>query len=69
MTVNILVGVVIGLATGLASWWVVVRWIRPKLVLVPEISKLPDETGAARWRYRIQILKQETVAASALGCA
>jgi hypothetical protein len=55
---DILLGVAIGLITGLLSWWIIARFVRPLLVIVPDISKLPDETGAARWRYRIKVLNK-----------
>ncbi len=55
MLFDILIGVAIGLITGLTSWWIVARFIRPRLVIIPEISKLRDETDSARWRYRIKV--------------
>jgi hypothetical protein len=52
------VGLFTGLFTCLWSWWIVARFVRPELVIVPEISKLPDDTGAASWRYRIKLLNK-----------
>jgi hypothetical protein len=53
---DILVGVALGLLTSLVGWWIVGRAITPKLALAPKISKLPDETGKATWRYRVKLV-------------
>lgn len=55
MLVDLVLGVVIGLATGLAAWWVVARALTPRLALSAEISKLPAELGPALWRYRVKV--------------
>lgn len=56
--IGVVIGLGVGLFTGLWSWWIVARFVRPELLIVPEISKLPDDTGLARWRYRIKILNR-----------
>jgi hypothetical protein len=58
IVIAIAVGLCTGLSTCLWSWWIVARFIRPELAIVPEISKLPDDTGAASWRYRIKLLNK-----------
>lgn len=57
--VDIFIGTAIGLATGLIAWWIVGRALTPKIVISPQISKLPDETGAELWRYRIKIMNMK----------
>lgn len=58
MIANLTVAVLVGLGTGLATWWLTARGATPKIVLSDEISKLPDESGAAAWRYRFKMLNK-----------
>jgi hypothetical protein len=55
---EVLLGVGLGVATSLVSWWIVARFFRPRLAIIPEISKLEDDTGVAPWRYRVKVLNQ-----------
>lgn len=51
---GVILGVLIGVATGLVSWWVVTRLLTPRLGLSADISKLgAQEFGP--WRYRVKI--------------
>lgn len=49
-----ILGVLIGVATGLISWWIVTRLLTPRVALSSQISKLSAEEFGP-WRYRIKI--------------
>jgi hypothetical protein len=51
----VLLDIIIGLLLGLASWWIVARAVTPRIWISPDISKLPDESGNATFRYRVKV--------------
>ena len=56
--VEILVGIVIGIATNLAAWWFLFHLIVPKLTFSVSISKIPapkNENERSGFKYRIKI--------------
>jgi hypothetical protein len=52
---SVIVGVGVGVFTGLLTWWITARAITPKLEISSKISKLPDDAQPARWRYRVKV--------------
>jgi hypothetical protein len=56
MAVSAVVGIAVGVISGLATWWITARAITPKIVLSEEISKLPDSSGMTPWLYRVKVL-------------
>lgn len=56
MALSVMVGIAVGVISGLATWWITARAITPKIELSEEISKLPDGSGATPWLYRVKLV-------------
>ncbi len=56
MAVSVVVGIAVGVISGLATWWITARAITPRFELSDEISKLRDGSGATPWLYRVKLL-------------
>jgi hypothetical protein len=54
--VQILVGVVIGVVGSLVAWWIVARAVRPRILISPKISRLPEWRRDVPWRYRVKVV-------------
>lgn len=59
MAVSAIVGIAVGVISGLATWWITARAITPKIELSEEISKLPDSSGATSWLYRVKLVNSK----------
>jgi hypothetical protein len=57
----VLVDIIIGLLLGLLSWWIVGRAVTPRIWISPDVSKLPDETENATFRYRVKVFNLRRV--------
>jgi hypothetical protein len=56
MVVSVVVGIAVGVISGLATWWITARAITPKIELSKGISKLPDGSGVTPWLYRVKLV-------------
>jgi hypothetical protein len=56
MAATILVGIAVGVISGLTAWWITARAITPKIELSEGISRLPDDSGVTPWLHRVKIL-------------
>jgi hypothetical protein len=53
--ITLILSVVIGVSTNLVAWWMIARGLIPKIMLSPQISKIPETRRNAQWRYRVKI--------------
>ena len=56
MAATVLVGIAVGVTSGLAAWWITARAITPKIELSEGISRLPDDSGVTPWLHRVKVL-------------
>jgi hypothetical protein len=56
MAATVLVGIAVGVTSGLAAWWITARAITPKIELSEGISRLPDDGGVTAWLHRVKVL-------------
>jgi hypothetical protein len=51
------VALVLGLATSLVAWWLVARYLTPRLA-ISEISRVADPKGEGGWRYHVKVVNR-----------
>jgi hypothetical protein len=56
MAATMVVGIAVGVVSGLATWWITARAITPRIKLSERISRLPDDSGVTPWLHRIKVL-------------
>ena len=49
-------GFLVGLLTSFLSWWILARWITPKIEFSKDISKLKTEGDGSGYMYRIKFI-------------